>query len=105
QRLTYSAGTVYALLVIAFKGLRVRLAEAEGTISEEIANIMRRPNPNTPAGRAVRDTLIPVVSLLRANCPLRLLDLFGLDNVASQGLSTQSLCGDLDSSDTFFKVV
>ncbi|KAH9916068.1 uncharacterized protein B0H18DRAFT_854224, partial [Fomitopsis serialis] len=103
--LTISVGSVYVLLLIAVKGLRVRLAEAEGSISEEIGNIMRRPDTKTEAGCAVRDALIPLVAILRAECPLRLSDLFDPSDVVSQGLSAHSLCGDLDSSDRFFKAI
>ncbi|KAH9917782.1 uncharacterized protein B0H18DRAFT_860296, partial [Fomitopsis serialis] len=98
-------GTVYALMLIAIKGLRVRLAEAEGSIGEEMGNILRRPNTNTQVGRVVRNTLIPLVALLRVECPLYLSALFDRDTVVLQGLTLDSICGDLDSSDRLFKVI
>lgn len=44
MHLTASVGSIYALMLIAIRGLRVRLAEAEGVVGDEIGNILKRPN-------------------------------------------------------------
>lgn len=57
---------------------------------------------DSPAGRIVKNIVIPAISLLQTRCPLRLNSLLQAKQLDQIGATEDSLCGDLDLSDRLF---
>lgn len=57
---------------------------------------------DSPAGRIVKNIVIPAISLLRTRCPLRFNSVLQAKQLDEIGATEDSLCGDLDISDRLF---
>ncbi|KAH9924497.1 uncharacterized protein B0H18DRAFT_847061, partial [Fomitopsis serialis] len=88
--------SVYLLIMIAVQNLRVPLGAVDGHSAQDIGNMLRWPD-NSRAGRTVKDTVIPTVSLLQKHYPSMFEDLFPMSKT---GGSNSTLV--LERNDTFF---
>ncbi|KAH9913775.1 uncharacterized protein B0H18DRAFT_822407, partial [Fomitopsis serialis] len=98
-----SGGSIYALILIAEAGLRSTVVKSIGDFASKLANVLRDPDPDTPAGKQVIEHVIPAISSLRQSLPLRFDTMFSPGLLAELKLSSDSLtCSDLRQSDQVF---
>ncbi|KAH9907115.1 uncharacterized protein B0H18DRAFT_898559, partial [Fomitopsis serialis] len=98
-------GTIYILVWMAYTNLRVPFIEADGNLASDLANILRCPDPESPVGRQVLQTVIPTVASLCSRSPIRLGDLFTVDTLTALGIPADSLCSNLNISDRLFSAL
>ncbi|KAH9906091.1 uncharacterized protein B0H18DRAFT_964817, partial [Fomitopsis serialis] len=89
-------GNKFAFVAGGVQNLRVPLGAVDGHSAQDIGNMLRWPD-DSRAGRMVKDTVIPTVSLLQKHYPSMFEDLFPMSKT---GGSNSTLV--LERNDTFF---
>ena len=91
-----SGGSVYVLLMVAGLDLCVDVSRALGRLPFEVGKMLRRPD-DSPAGRLVRNRIVPTIAYMRKKLPLR------LDTSSWYDLKHSHMdCTSLKDSDRFF---
>ncbi|KAH9906101.1 uncharacterized protein B0H18DRAFT_1132018 [Fomitopsis serialis] len=91
-------GSLYLLVLVAAKNLRIPIGTSDGHVAEDVGNLMRWPN-DTPEGRKVVHVLIPALALLRNTLTLRLSDIIPVKHNSFLG---DDDCSNIDASDKLF---
>ncbi|KAH9910546.1 uncharacterized protein B0H18DRAFT_839669, partial [Fomitopsis serialis] len=93
-------GSIYTLAIVAFANLRVPLMKSVGNLAWQLSNLLRDPEPTTPAGQAIIEHIIPAVASLRHSLPLTFDTLFPQRVLADLNMSTDTMaCWNLVQSD------
>ncbi|KAH9914039.1 uncharacterized protein B0H18DRAFT_960044 [Fomitopsis serialis] len=110
-------GTMYVLILIVLRNLRGKLGSMDGHTSRYIGNLLRWPDGtsslsdvciavlkgvDSPAGQAVKNTIIPAVALLQKRCPFPMETFLPVTCMLPAGEAKNTLCGNLKISDLFF---
>ncbi|KAL6298773.1 hypothetical protein BKA93DRAFT_710930, partial [Sparassis latifolia] len=95
-------GSVYLLMIIAAHGMYSQIGRTKQATIWTMCNCLRWPNPDTLIGQHILGRLIPLVSYVRAQIPLRISTIFSSHWLQASGLSSNIDCRDFVSSDKFF---
>ncbi|KAJ3870960.1 hypothetical protein F5051DRAFT_446863, partial [Lentinula edodes] len=98
-----NAGSLYLLLVIAFKGEDEYFRKkASVTVIQALCNKIRAPDSSGIMGEVVRFNLIPVLANLCKDIPISIPTLYHRSLLRDLGLSGSFDCGDLRVNDNYF---
>ncbi|KAJ4498813.1 hypothetical protein C8R41DRAFT_915898 [Lentinula lateritia] len=98
-----NAGSLYLLLVIAFKGEDEYFRKkASVTVIQALCNKIRAPDSSGITGEIVRFNLIPVLANLCKDIPISIPTLYHRSLLRDLGLSGSFDCGDLLVNDNYF---
>ncbi|KAH7874580.1 uncharacterized protein C8R40DRAFT_1171198 [Lentinula edodes] len=98
-----NAGSLYLLLVIAFKGEDEYFRKkASVTVIQALCNKIRAPDSSGITGEIVRFNLIPVLANLCKDIPISIPTLYHRSLLRDLGLSGSFDCGDLRVNDNYF---
>ncbi|KAH9910854.1 uncharacterized protein B0H18DRAFT_817914, partial [Fomitopsis serialis] len=93
-------GSIYTLAIVAIANMRVPLMKSIGNFAWQVSNVLRDPDPATPAGQTVIKHIIPAVASLRQSVPLTFDTLFHKDVLTELCMSTDTIaCWNLEQSD------
>ncbi|KAH9905524.1 uncharacterized protein B0H18DRAFT_889991, partial [Fomitopsis serialis] len=96
-------GTIYALVLVALRDLRTKIAKSVGNFAYQLGNVLCRPDPSTAMGQIIIERIIPAVESLRQRIPLRFDTVFSSNLLTKLQLPSDSLlCTDLEQSDRMF---
>ncbi|KAI0061384.1 hypothetical protein BV25DRAFT_1805829, partial [Artomyces pyxidatus] len=97
-----AGGSLYALILVAGTGLRVRLGEIDGRASRILGNTLRAPQESELEDRLVSRHIVPLVAFLREGLPLKLENIFPEAQLEGLYLDSGADGANLGESDQFF---
>ncbi|THH06933.1 hypothetical protein EW146_g9465 [Bondarzewia mesenterica] len=100
-----SGGSIYALVLVAGQEKRHAFGLIDGNTHWNLANILRSPKPDIPAGKVVIDSIIPAIATLRKLLPLTMAGIFSSSVLMEHGLQNDIPCANFDASDQFFSIM